>query len=290
MTLQAKLLYKTQSLDTSIEVELLQFQGFRTFPLWKRADLIKGLTQGCLEMCLIGIRRQYPNASAAKIRWEFARRTLEPELVDLVCYQEDERDLLIVDPIGLALEVAGILENLTIPYLIGGSLASSLLGEPRSTADIDLVADLRSEQVPAFLKAVQPEFYVSESAVQEAIVYQSSVYQSSFNLLHQATMGKVDVFILKDQPFARSEFDRRQSLIVRQNPEQFLFLPSAEDIILQKLSWYRLGGGVSDKQWRDILGVLKLQGEQLDFRYLWQWAEALELLELLDRAFGESGL
>ena len=103
-------------------------------------------------------------------------------------------------------------------------------------------------------------------------------------------MGKVDIFILKDQPFARSEFERRQYVIVRQNPEQSLWLPSPEDIILQKLSWYRLGGEVSDKQWRDILGVMKLQGQQLDFSYLWQWAESLRLVELLDRAFRESGL
>lgn len=140
---QVKAQYKTQSLDTSIEVELLQFQGFRTFPLWKRAESIKGLTQGCLEMCLVGIRRQYPNASAVEVRHEFARRTLEAELVNLICLQEDERPLTIADPVGLALEIVGILDTLTIPYLIGGSLASSLLGEPRSTADIDLVADLR---------------------------------------------------------------------------------------------------------------------------------------------------
>lgn len=260
---RVKTQYKTQSLDTSIEVELLQFQGFRTFPIWKRAEIIKGLTQGCLEICLVGIRRQYPNASAAKVRYEFARRILETELIDLVYVQEEERPLTIVDPISLALEVAGILERLTIPYLIGGSLASSLLGEPRSTADIDLVADLQSQQVPAFREAVQPEFYVSESAVREALAY-----HSSFNLLHKTTMAKVDIFILREQPFAQSEFERRQHVVVRQNPEQLLYLPSPEDIIVQKLSWYRLGGEVSDKQWRDILGVMKLQGEQLDFSYL----------------------
>lgn len=147
------------------------------------------------------------------------------------------------------------------------------------------MADLQFEQVPAFLEAVQPEFYVSESAVREAISC-----QSSFNLLYQATMGKVGIFILKDQPFAQAEFERRQHTVVRQNPEQSLWLPSPEDIILQKLSWYRLGGGVSDQQWRDILGVMKLQGDQLDFGYLWQWAETLELVQLLGRAFGESGL
>ena len=78
--------------------------------------------------------------------------------------------------------------------------------------------------------------------------------------------------------------------MVRLDPEQSLFLPTPEDIILQKLMWYRMGGGVSDKQWRDILGVMKLQGEDLDKEYLWQWAASLNLAELLDRSLGEAGL
>lgn len=277
--------YKTQSSDTSIEIERLQFEGFRKFPLWKKADFISSLTQAVLELCLIGIRDKYPQASPAKVRCEFARRTLEPEIASNACNQESTQSLTIADPISLALVVAGILDALGIPYLVGGSLASSLLGEPRSTADIDLVADLRSSQVRAFLEAVQPDFYVSEDAVREAISY-----QSSFNLLHQATMSKIDIFILKHQTFAQSEFSRRRPKVVRLDPEQSLFLPTPEDIILQKLMWYRMGGGVSDKQWRDILGVMKLQGEDLDKEYLWHWAASLNLAELLDRSLGEAGL
>jgi len=215
--------YKTQSLDTSIEIELLQFQGFRSFPLWKRAEQISGLTQGCLEMCLIGIRQQYPDASPTKVRQELARRTLTPELVAFICSQEDEQQLALNDPVGLALQVASILESLGIPYLIGGSLASSLWGEPRSTNDVDLVAELRPEQVQLLIEAVQPDFYISEEAVRDAISY-----QSSFNLLHLETMGKVDIFVLKDQAFPQSEFARRRTAIVRQNPEQSLVLPSPE--------------------------------------------------------------
>ncbi|NER36754.1 MAG: hypothetical protein F6J93_22690 [Oscillatoria sp. SIO1A7] len=177
------------------------------------------------------------------------------------------------------------MDSIGIPYLLGGSLASSLLGEPRSTAVLDFVADLSPELVSAFVEAIAPDFYVSESAIREAIAG-----ESSFNILHQATMSKVDIFILKNQPLERSEFQRRRAVAVRQDPERSLFLPTAEDIILQKLILYRLGREISDRQWRDILGVLKLQGNTLDFDYLWQWAEELNLLELLNRALGESGL
>lgn len=277
--------YKTQSFDTSIEVEVLQFHGFRRFPLSKRAEIISSVTQGCLEMCLVGIRQQYPNARPAKVRQELARRTLDPKLAALICSHEDEEQLALTDPIGLALQIASTLESLGIPYVIGDSLASSLWGEPRSTDDIDPVADLRPEQVQLLVDAVQSDFYVSEEAVRDAIAY-----RSSFNLLRLDTMSKVDIFVLKDQAFPQSKFARRRAAIVRQNPEQSLILPSPEDIILQKLTWYQMGGGVSDKQWRDVLGVMKLQGERLDFEYLWQWATTLNLTELLDAALGEAEL
>jgi len=102
------------------------------------------------------------------------------------------------------------------------------------------------------------------------------------------------MFILKDEPFPRSEFQRKQTRVVR--PEAVLVLPTAEDIILQKLTWYKLGFG-SEKQWRDILGVMKLQGEKLDLAYLSHWivtrrhnyAETLGVLESLNRGLTQSG-
>jgi len=125
--------YKTQALDTRVEIEHLQFQGLRQFPLSKRAAIITGLTQSCLEMCLIGIRQQYPDASPVKLRLELAKRTLEPQLAALIGAQEAPEPLTLNDPISLALQIARMLELLDIPYVIGGSLASSLWREPRST-------------------------------------------------------------------------------------------------------------------------------------------------------------
>lgn len=191
---------------------------------------------------------------------------------------------MLTDPISLALVVADILNQLEIPYLVGGSVASSLLGEPRSTQDIDLVADLHPEKVDSLIQALQPRFYVSEDAVKDAIRY-----QSSFNLIDNESLGKVDIFILKKEPFNQAEFQRRQARIVRQEPEQIIVLPTPEDIILQKLIWYQMGFG-SQKQWRDILGVLKLQNEQIDRNYLNQWATTLKLTDLLIQALREAGL
>jgi len=109
-------------------------------------------------------------------------------------------------------------------------------------------------------------------------------------LIDNDSLGKVDVFILKDNPFPQIEFQRRRSQLVRQNPDQMLVLPTPEDIILQKLVWYRMTKNESQRQWRDVLGVMKLQGDRLDFEYLQKWAKELSLSDLLETACTESGL
>jgi hypothetical protein len=189
------------------------------------------------------------------------------------------------DPIRVLLHVAALLERIGTPYFLGGSLASSLLGEPRSTVDIDLAIVLRSADVPALIAALGTEFYVDEGAAQDAVAR-----RSSFNAIHQPTVLKVDFFVLGDAPFDRAQLTRR-----RLSPElaasgRRVFVSSAEDLILRKLDWYRQGGGVSDRQWRDVLGVLKVQGERLDLEHLRRWAGPLDLSDLLEQALAEAGI
>ncbi len=277
--------YKPQSDDTSIDADVLQMKQWRRFPIWKKAQSVSNWTQGCCRLCLAGIKQQYPTYTPTQRRREFVRRRLGEEWVDLSSSLGIQGEIMIGDPIALALQVAEIFTRLDIPYLVGGSVASSLLGEPRATLDLDVVADLKISQVDAFIAAVEADFYVSADAVIEAISY-----QSSFNLIHLETNEKVDIFILKPQPLSQSEMERRQRQIVTENPPQYLYLPTPEDIILQKLIWYQLGGRQSERQWRDLLGVLKVQGETLNFQYLWHWAEPLSLSELLGQAVIEAGM
>lgn len=184
-----------------------------------------------------------------------------------------------------ALKVARALEALDVPYLVGGSLASSLHGIPRATQDADLVADLQPDRVHDLVRALEDDFYVDLERVRDAVRR-----RASFNAIHLRTMLKVDVFVLPDDEYHRAEMSRRRRMRLGEDPESSVEVASAEDTVIEKLHWYRLGRGVSDRQWLDVLGVLKVQGTELDRSYLRRWAGEREIEDLLDRALREAGL
>ena len=186
---------------------------------------------------------------------------------------------MLSEPVAVTLSVIEALEALDVPYLIGGSLASAIHGVARATVDTDLVADLRPEHAAPLAQALSDAFYVDVESIQDAIRR-----RSSFNVIHLETMFKVDVFARKRRPFDRAQFERRAAQVVATDPERTAYVASPEDTVLTKLEWYRMGGEVSDRQWRDVLGVLKVQGERLDPAYLRWWATALEVADLLEKA------
>lgn len=189
------------------------------------------------------------------------------------------------EPLAVTLLVIDVLEALGVTYVVGGSLASALYGVSRSTLDADIVAELRAEHAERLEQMLGDDFYLDVRTIRDAIHH-----RASFNVIHLKTMFKVDVFLPKDRVFDRTELERRTRQVIGTEPERAVYFASAEDIVLSKLEWFRLGQGISDRQWQDVLGVIRVQGDRLDLAYLRRSAVALGIVGELERALEETGL
>ena len=186
------------------------------------------------------------------------------------------------DPYSVALIVVRALDSLGVASTIGGSIASSFAGEPRSTIDIDIVAAIEERHVDEFVAGLGAAFYSDADALRRAIRTRTAT-----NLIHQLTMIKVDLFVAGGTPLDIQQLGRRQR--VRLDDGRELYVHPPEDILLQKLRWYSLGGGTSDRQWRDVLAIIRVQGSRLDREYLKRNAPLVQVEDLLRRALDEAG-
>lgn len=193
--------------------------------------------------------------------------------------------MILAEPVQITRQIAQEFDRLEIKYFVGGSLASSLHGIPRATHDVDMIADIKEEHIPFLVKALESDFYIDTDMIREAIQH-----RSLFNVIHLNTMFKVDVFILKSDKVSQKEMVRREQYQIADDPLHTLYLASAEDVILHKLYWFQLGDRVSERQWHDVLGVIQVQYETLDYHYLEQTAQNLRVGELLHRALKEADM
>ena len=187
-------------------------------------------------------------------------------------------------PISALRRVVDAFESLGIDYYIGGSIASSVHGVFRQTADVDFIAELDERHVEPLTNLLQDAFYIDPESIREAIAQ-----SGSFNVIVLDTMEKCDIFVHGATPWGREQMSNRVSRSAYPGVDNEVWLESAACTVLQKLLWFRAGGGVSDRQWRDVQGILRTQGKSLDFEYLREWARRIGVANELEAALAQAG-
>ncbi len=279
-----KLLMRTLAQDLSPEMETQLIRLLRTHSPAKKLKRMTGLWELAKQLMWSDIRSHFPQASQRELARQFLLRRLGQEKSAQI-FSKDyspsmrEEEMNEIEVIVL---VTQRLEALNIPYFIGGGIASISYGEPRLTDDADLVIRLFPFAVPRLVKAFEADFLISADTVQDALAR-----HYAFNLIHLATAFRFDFYpISDDDDLEIDSFARR---LRKESGAGEVWMASPEDLILAKLKWFRKGGEVSEKQWRDVLGVLKVQGARLDFAYLRGQAQRFGLADLLAQAREDAG-
>lgn len=184
------------------------------------------------------------------------------------------------NPVPIALRVARAFEALGIPYLIGGSVASTMHGEPRGTLDVDFAVHMDPSIADALVMEMESDFFVDVSAVREA-----AAAKRMFNMIHNRNFLKVDVHVRAATGHSAEEMSRARLLPL--SDEGAARIATPEDTLLRKLWWYRIGDHVSDRQWRDAKGIVTALEGKLDQDYLMRWADNLEVADLLERVLSD---
>jgi hypothetical protein len=189
------------------------------------------------------------------------------------------------DLVAALLPVIAALDSLGVRYYVGGSVASSIHGVPRASIDADLIAELGAEHVAPLAARLSALYYLDDGRMRDAVAR-----RLSFNVIHLATMFKIDVFVSKGRPFDLEASGRARLEALGESPDApKAKVGSPEDTLLAKLEWYRRGGESSERQWSDILGLLRVRTGRLDLAYLEEWARALGVADLLERASRQAG-
>jgi hypothetical protein len=266
--------------DTSPEAQRVLSAAYRAMDSGRKLRLIEQELRLVRSLHEAGVRRRNPDATRSEVRDSWNAMVLGPELWQSI--KGDVRMDQELEPLSVLRQVVGVFEKLGLAYAIGGSWASSFYGEPRTTHDADVSVEPFPGREQPFAASFASEYYLSIDAIRQA-----NRERSSFNIIHTPSAFKVDVFVMKNEGFDLSMMARRSVGATSEGSAPPLVWVSAEDVVLLKLRWYRLGNEVSDRQWSDVLGVLRTQSGRLDEAYLRHWAAELGVADLLTRALGE---
>jgi hypothetical protein len=270
--------YHPQASDTSIEVDTFEFELLRQRSNSDRALMTAALTRGARQLCLCGLKHTHRELTKRPFALLVTRAFLGDDCPPNFTPGGNEMTW-IQDSFELAAQLHTIFEDTKIAYYITGGVASTTYGEPRTTRDLDVVISLPLSQLDLLISGLERAgFYVP--GVDDV----RSGRMRTLGITHITTIARADIVLASDTEFDRLKFSRCQAIDIAGRGT--LYFASPEDVILNKLRWGQ--ASQSEKQWRDVLGVLKVQAAKLDFNYLRHWAEQLELLAVLERAIQQA--
>jgi hypothetical protein len=268
--------------DTAPDVERRQFEIYRTMSVERKVQVLRDHFRMGRTLHAAGFTRRHPAATDREIQadWLFQLFGYVPP----VTWPEDMRMAVSNADNWLPLRhVLATFRQMGLGFAVGGSWASSIHGEARMTNDADVSVEPFPVREDEFSGSFDADWYVSVDSVRQA-----NRQRTSFNVLFTPAGFKVDVFVQKLRAFDKLLISRRVAHPLPGLSGDVIEVVSPEDCILLKLEWFRMGGEISDQQWRDILGVMKSQQSRLDSAYLDQWAASLGVADLLQRARGEA--
>lgn len=273
---------KTYPSDTSPDAEQVLLRLLRQKSPSERAVMALRHSSEVLRNAKRAIKRVHPEFTEPQIGHRFIQLHYGQELASIVNKAGGSVMDGAIDLVEALRPVLQELDRLGVRYNIGGSVASSIHGAGRSTLDVDVGAELNEATAIELIAALQNDFYISQPAVLDAVRR-----RSCFNLIHLATSFKIDIFVSQDRAFDRSVLERATIASLGGPNPLSARVATAEDVILLKLEWYRLGNETSQRQWDDVTRVAKLQGDRLDRPYLLRWANELGVTGLLERLLTE---
>jgi hypothetical protein len=278
---------RTQSIDTTPEVERLQVARIRSFSPARKFASVRSWTYTLTSANVHAMHSGAPESNERDIAVRFVTREYGKALAtdfQTAVEQRPEWTIQEHDLLVAMIPIIEVFESLGIRYYLSGSIACSVYGLPRGAQDIDVVADIQTEHVSALVKHLQGAYTINAQTLRDAIAQ-----RNAFSLLHLSSLVKVDVMLPRGTPFDSlvSQRARQLSLIEGYQP---IWIASPEDVVLMRLEWYRDCGATADDQWNDILGVLKVQAPTLDLTYLRHVAQTLNDSGLLEQALIDAGI
>ncbi|MEO0349232.1 MAG: hypothetical protein AAF282_04190 [Cyanobacteria bacterium P01_A01_bin.15] len=265
--------YRPQAEDTAANRHLFSLLAQRSNE--QRMGMTVKFTQGVLAMSLGGLKHRFGHLSQEAFAQKVAQAWLG-ERWPIGFKPKGDPMTWIQDSVGLARRLHHIFGTLGVDYYVTGGVAATTYGEPRSTIDLDLVINVSGDALYPLVRALEADgFYVP--GVEDAV----SGRMKTLQITDQETIARADLMIGGHEAWDAIKFNRRRLI-------NGVYLASPEDVVLNKLRWGQ--HSQSEKQWRDVLGVLKIQSASLDFEYMQAWAEQLGLSEDLAKALGEAGL